>query len=313
MGVAADYVYGEELAAPAKNACASAHRKGTGGAGPLSAFGARPRDLGVARRAAEWPGHAPGRKLDRPGMGWTGDRRDVDTDGYRARLRAALPDVRERIQRARERGGGEEVTLVAVTKGHPLDAAYAVAAEGIGRCGENRVQELADKVEAARGSAHADSIEWHLIGHLQRNKVRRALPLFSLIHSVDSLRLARSLSEEASRIGERVEGLVQLNVSGEETKGGIREGHVDAVGRICELEGLRVTGLMTMAPLTDDEHRVRRTFRRAREVFEECARAVSGFQARHLSMGMSQDYEVAVEEGSTMVRLGTVLLGERGR
>lgn len=238
----------------------------------------------------------------------------MDTEAYRARLRGALPEVRERIGRARERGGREaEVTLVAVTKGHPIGAAYAVAAEGVGRCGENRVQELADKVEGARGSEYADSIEWHLIGHLQRNKARRALSLFSLIHSVDSARLARTLSDEAVRAGRTVEGLVQVNVSGEEAKGGIREGHVEAVGRICELEGLRVTGLMTMAPLTEDEARVRRTFRRAREVFDACAAAVDGFRAVHLSMGMSQDYEVAVEEGSTMVRLGTVLLGERGR
>ncbi|HUG01094.1 MAG TPA: YggS family pyridoxal phosphate-dependent enzyme [Longimicrobiales bacterium] len=238
----------------------------------------------------------------------------MDTEGYRARLRGALPEVRERIERARVRGGrASGVTLVAVTKGHPLEAALAVAAEGVWRCGENRVQELAEKVERAGLRAPDDTLEWHLIGHLQRNKARLALPLFSLIHSVDSLRLARALSEEAVRAGRTVEGLVQVNVSGEEAKGGIREGHVEAVGRICELEAVRVRGLMTMAPLTDDYAWVRRTFRRAREVFDECAAGVEGFEARYLSMGMSLDYELAVEEGSTMVRLGTVLLGERGR
>jgi pyridoxal phosphate enzyme (YggS family) len=238
----------------------------------------------------------------------------VDIDGYRARLRDALPQVGERIERAAERAGrgGEEVALVVVTKGHPVAAALAAAAEGVRRCGENRAQELADKAEAV-GTGADLPIEWHMIGHLQRNKVRLAAPHFALIHSIDSERLARALSEEAGRIGRPLDGLVQINVSGEEAKGGIREAWVDAVGRICELDGLRVRGLMTMAPLTDDDDRVRRTFRRAREVFDACADGVADFEATHLSMGMSADYEVAVEEGSTMVRLGTVLLGERGR
>jgi len=238
----------------------------------------------------------------------------VDIEGYRSHLRAALPRVRERIERARERGGrAAEVALVAVTKGHPLAAALAVAAEGVRRCGENRAQELAEKVEAAAaGGTPPAGLEWHLIGHLQRNKVRRAVPCFSLIHSIDSERLARALSEEAERAGRPIEGLVQVHVSGEEAKGGIREGHLDAVGRICSLSGLRVRGLMTMAPLTADDAWVRSTFRRARELFDACAGGMPGFEATYLSMGMSQDYEVAVEEGSTMVRLGTVLLGERG-
>lgn len=239
----------------------------------------------------------------------------MDIEGYRARLRAALPDVRERIERAAARGGRSgTVDIVVVTKGHPPAAALAAAAEGVDRCGENRVQELADKVEAVAASEGPPRpIEWHMIGHLQRNKVRRAVPLFTLIHSIDSERLARALSDEAGRTGRQVEGLVQVNVSGEGAKGGIREGYVEAVRRICELDGLRVRGLMTMAPLTDDEGRVRETFRRARAVFDACAEGVKGFAASYLSMGMSLDYEVAVEEGSTMVRLGTVLLGERGR
>ena len=239
----------------------------------------------------------------------------MDIEGYRARLRAALPGVRERIARAAARGGRSGgVDLVLVTKGHPPAAALAAAAEGVERCGENRVQELVDKVEAVAASeGPSPPIEWHMIGHLQRNKVRRAVPHFALIHSIDSERLARALSDEAGRTGREVEGLVQVNVSGEGAKGGIREKYVDAVRRICELDGLRVRGLMTMAPLTDDEGRVRATFRRAREVFDACAEGVEGFTPSYLSMGMSLDYEVAVEEGSTMVRLGTVLLGERGR
>ncbi|MEN8375780.1 MAG: YggS family pyridoxal phosphate-dependent enzyme [Gemmatimonadota bacterium] len=237
----------------------------------------------------------------------------MDIEGYRERLRIALPEVRERIGRARERGGrGQDVALVAVTKGHPLDAALAVAAEGVRSCGENRVQELADKVARLESMGAPGPAEWHLIGHLQRNKVRRAVPLFSLIHSIDSRRLAEELSREAGRSGRAVQGLVQVNVSGEQAKGGIPSDHVEEIGRISELPGLRITGLMTMAPLIEDERPVRETFRRAREIFDECAGGVGAFEPRHLSMGMSLDYEVAVEEGSTMVRLGTVLLGERG-
>lgn len=243
-----------------------------------------------------------------------GEAEDVDIDKYRTRLRGALPEVRDRIAAASERAGrADPVTLVAVTKGHPLAAALAVAAETDGPCGENRVAELEDKHRQAEARGTDPPVRWHLIGHLQRNKVRRALPLFRLVHSIDSERLANALSKEATRLGRTVAGLVQINVSGEEAKGGIREGWVDAVGRIAGLEGMRIRGLMTMAPLTDDEATLRRVFRAAREVFDACAAAVPGFEAEHLSMGMSQDYEVAVEEGSTMVRLGTVLLGERGR
>ena len=230
---------------------------------------------------------------------------------YRARLAETLPAVRERLARALERAGRrDEVVIVAVTKGHGPEALEALLDAGLARFGENRVQELEAKV-AAVGRERA---EWHLIGHLQRNKVRRALPLFDLIHSIDSLRLAQELSKEAGRAGRTVTGLVQVNTSGEPTKGGLRaEEAVEGVGRIVELPGLRIQGLMTMAPFTDDERVIRRTFAAARELFEACAKQVPAFEARHLSMGMSNDFEVAVEEGSTMVRLGTVLLGERSQ
>jgi len=230
---------------------------------------------------------------------------------YRARLAESLPAVRERLARALERAGRrDEVTIVAVTKGHGAEALEALLAAGLGRFGENRVQELETKVAAVG----RDRAEWHLIGHLQRNKVRRALPLFDLIHSIDSLRLAQELSKEAERAGRTVTGLVQVNTSGEATKGGLpAEEAVEGVGRIAELPGLRIQGLMTMAPFTDDERVIRRTFAGARRLFEACAKHVPAFEPRHLSMGMSNDFEVAVEEGSTMVRLGTVLLGERSQ
>lgn len=228
---------------------------------------------------------------------------------YTARLLENLPRVEERIAAALARAGRDgAVGIVAVTKGHPPAAAEAALGAGLRMLGENRVQELESKVEAV-GRERA---EWHLIGHLQRNKVRKALPLFDLIESVDSLRLATELSEEAARSGREVRALVQVNTSGEAAKGGFsRDEAFDGVASVVALPHLRVLGLMTLAPLTDDEAVVRRTFARARQLFERCGRELPGFRAEHLSMGMSGDFEIAVEEGSTLVRLGTVLFGER--
>ena len=229
-------------------------------------------------------------------------------------LRASLDAVRERIARASERAGrGEAVEVVAVTKTHGDDVVDAALAAGLRRLGENRVQELAGKVARLQEQGRTAEAEWHLIGHLQRNKVKQALPLFDLIHSIDSERLATELSKEAEREARVVTGLVQVNTSGEDAKSGFGyDEAVDGVGRICALPSLRVVGLMTMAPFVDDERVLRDTFRRARELFDRCA-TIDGFEARHLSMGMSNDYEIAVEEGSTMVRLGTALFGERQR
>lgn len=227
---------------------------------------------------------------------------------YLERLKQTLPDVRDRIGRAAEGAGrsADEVTIVAVTKSHPLDAVHAALAMGLHRLGENRVQEL----EAKRREL-GDGAEWHLIGHLQRNKVRQALPLFDLLQSVDSLRLAQVVAAEAERVGRMVPVLVQVNASGEETKGGFEaESITDGVAKILELPTLRVRGLMTMAPYTDEARVLRGTFRRTKEAFDRCA-ALPGFEATVLSMGMSNDFEIAVEEGSTMVRLGTTLFGER--
>jgi len=227
---------------------------------------------------------------------------------YESRLRTNLPAVRDRITTAAARSGrGEDVILVAVTKGHPAAAVVAAAAAGLRDCGENRVDELERKRQEL-----GHPVRWHLIGHLQRNKVRRALGQFDLIHSVDSPRLAAELSREAERAGLEVELLIQINASGEASKSGLDvESAPETIAHVVQLPTLHVRGLMTMAPFTDDEAVLRRTFRRTRELFDACARGVPGFDARHLSMGMSNDFEIAVEEGSTMVRLGTALFGER--
>lgn len=227
-----------------------------------------------------------------------------------SRLDETVPRVTERIREALERAGrGDDVRMVAVTKGHPPEAALAAARAGLRAFGENRVQELERKVsEVGR-----DAVEWHLIGHLQRNKARQALPLFDWIHSVDSLRIARALSKEAVRAGTTVRGLLQVNVSGEDSKGGFEgDGAVEALGAIAALDGIQIHGLMTMAPWTEDEAVLRRTFAAARDLLDTLHRQLpDALRGRELSMGMSNDYEIAIEEGATMVRLGTALFGER--
>jgi pyridoxal phosphate enzyme (YggS family) len=225
-------------------------------------------------------------------------------------LKARVDEVRERIEAARLRAGRTDaVTLVAVTKTHPADVVRAAIEAGVADVGENRVQEMDDKVaEIGRGA-----VRWHLIGHLQRNKAARAVALADLVHSLDSVRLAEALSADAVKAGAVIRALVQVNTSGEESKFGLAADEaLDAAARMAALPGLRLEGMMTMAPFTDDEAVIRRTFAGARRLCEEAARQVPGF-GRQLSMGMSNDFEAAVEEGSTLVRVGSTLFGERGR
>jgi pyridoxal phosphate enzyme (YggS family) len=230
----------------------------------------------------------------------------METDGLAGRV----AEVRERIERARERAGRTDaVTLVAVTKTHPASTVEAAIRAGVGDVGENRVQELGDKVDAVGRAA----VRWHLIGHLQRNKVAKALPLFDLLHSLDSVRLAETISAEAVKAGTTVRALVEVNSIGEESKGGFpADEAIDGIGRILELPGIELAGLMTMAPFTDDTAVVRRAFARTRELAAEAARQLPAFRAEHLSMGMSNDFEIAVEEGATLVRVGSSIFGERG-
>jgi hypothetical protein len=151
------------------------------------------------------------------------------------------------------------------------------------------------------------------VGHLQRNKVKRALRVFEMVQSVDSLRLAEEIDREGAKAGRRVDVLVEINASGEASKYGLPvDDALPVVARIARLAGVRVLGVMTLAPWTPEAEVVRAVFRRTRECFEQCRDEVPGFEARHLSMGMSNDYPIAVEEGATMVRLGTALFGERG-
>ena len=222
---------------------------------------------------------------------------------------ARVGEVQERIEQACARTGRTgPVELIAVTKTHPSAAVRAALAAGVRDIAENRVGELADKVhEVGR-----DAARWHLIGHLQRNKIKRALELFDLLHSLDSHRLAEALSAEAVAAGREARVLVQINASGEATKGGFpAQSALEDIARIADLPGLRLAGVMTMAPFGAAEAVLRTVFARTRTVCEEAARQVPGFEPAVLSMGMSDDFEIAVEEGSTAVRVGTLLFGGR--
>jgi PLP dependent protein len=221
-------------------------------------------------------------------------------------LAERLADVRARIAEAQaRRGWTHPVTVVAVTKTHPPEAVQAAVAAGLSAVGENRVQEALAKQDALPGLP----VDWHLIGTLQRNKARHAVNRFALIHSVDSAALAAELDRRAEP-GSTQPVLVQVNCSGEPQKGGVEPEELPGLlDRLGSLQRLALRGLMTMAELTSDVETQRRAFRRLRELKEQAAGR--GVSLAELSMGMSGDYLVAVEEGATMVRLGTLLFGER--
>ena len=223
-----------------------------------------------------------------------------------ATLPAALADVRRRIASAVERGGdAQSVTIVAVTKTFGPDAPLAAFGAGLTDVGENRVQEALDKIALVPAP-----LRWHLIGHLQRNKVKLTDP-FALVHGMDSPRLADALHAHGATRGTPVPVLLQVNSSGEETKGGYTPSGIAAEAvRLKSMDGVLVRGVMTMAPFDAPESMLRATFRGARQVRDMLAGA--GLPAVELSMGMSGDFEIAVEEGATMVRLGTILFGTRG-
>ena len=217
-----------------------------------------------------------------------------------------LSEVRQRIDQAVRRGGhGQDVRIIAVTKTHGSDAVEAAWNAGLQDVGENRVQEALGKMAAVSPPVH-----WHLIGHLQRNKVKSA-DGFHLIHSIDSQRLAETVDAHARSAGRRQPVLVQVNVVGEESKGGFPLSDLEpAAPVLAGMQGIDVQGIMTMAPLDASEVILRRVFSGAREA--RSVLADNGLVGcRELSMGMSGDYEVAVEEGATMIRLGTILFGER--
>jgi pyridoxal phosphate enzyme (YggS family) len=215
-----------------------------------------------------------------------------------------LDEVRDRIAAAAGRSGRSpsDVTLVCVTKNRSLDEIRAALDCGVPIVAENRVQEAAEKIRAL-----PHTVTWHLVGHLQRNKVKLAIELFDMIHSVDSLRLAEEIEKRAAMAQEIVPLLIEVNVAAEESKFGVTPDDApelaDAVSRMPNVD---LGGLMTMAPFVDDAEQVRHVFRELRELRDRL-RHEHGIELPHLSMGMTQDYEVAVEEGATMVRIGSAI------
>jgi pyridoxal phosphate enzyme (YggS family) len=225
-----------------------------------------------------------------------------------------LAQVRERIAVAVRRAGRlqEEVELMAVSKTFPAERIREAYDAGLRRFGENRVQEFAGKIEALRDLHNA---EWHLIGHLQTNKAAKAVELYHAVDSVDSLRLAQKLDSCAQQLGKKLQVLIEINVGGEAAKSGVAPESRELEYLLLEapkLEHLDFRGLMTVPPFADDPFEARPYFRKLRELRDQiAARRLPAVDMRTLSMGMSHDFEVAIEEGSTCVRVGTAIFGER--
>ncbi len=234
-----------------------------------------------------------------------------------------LAVIEERIADAARRAGRDPdgITLIGVSKTHPPEAVRAALEAGLAHFGENRVQEAEGKV-AALADARA-ALTWHLIGHLQSNKARKAAALFDLVHSLDSLALAQALDRHAGALGRRLAVLLQVNVSGEASKDGfalagweerpaVLDAFCGALEPLLALPQLEVRGLMTIAPLDDDPAAAVATFRSTRRLRDALARRFPQARWDELSMGMTDDFEDAIAEGATMVRIGRAIFGSRG-
>lgn len=218
-------------------------------------------------------------------------------------------EIRDRMERAMERAGRDAsaVTLVAVTKTRSMDEMARAVAAGVRDVGENKVQEA----EAKKPELHA-SVRWHFVGHLQKNKAKKAVELFDLIHTVDSATIGQRIDRLAAERDKVQPVLVQVDLAGEETKDGLpEEGLFPTLEKLRECSNLRVDGLMVLPPYFDDTDEVRPYFQRLRELSDNGQER--GLVGRELSMGMSHDFEVAIEEGATLIRVGTALFGPRAQ
>lgn len=240
-----------------------------------------------------------------------------------AQIEENIAAVRARIAAAAERAGRNpaDVQIVAVTKTHGPEVILAAYEAGLRHFGENRVEEAEGKIAALRADLPPDGV-WHMVGHIQSRKTADVAALFEWVHSVDRFKVARRLSEAAQRLGRTLEVLLEINLSGEKSKFGYDlsrwpddaaqgEAFFAEVAHLLELPNLHWQGLMTMAPYTTDAETVRPIFRRLRLLREALRSRFPALDWPHLSMGMSGDFEVAVEEGATMVRIGTALFGPR--
>jgi hypothetical protein len=241
----------------------------------------------------------------------------------RSPLAEKLVELRDRIGAACAKAGREvsEITLIAVTKNAPPEQVREIISLGVGDLGESRAQALTQRAaqineffqrQQSRGEANFPTrLRWHMIGHLQRNKVKPILPLVDLIHSVDSLRLAEEIDTFAGKMGKKIPVLLQINASEEQQKHGVAVGAaVHLAEQIDTMPNVQLIGLMSMAALSDKAEAARLAFARTREIFEEMRwNKIGGNVFRHLSMGMSHDFEQAILEGATMLRIGSFLFG----
>jgi pyridoxal phosphate enzyme (YggS family) len=225
-------------------------------------------------------------------------------------LAANIDHVRSRIAEAAIRVGRapEEITLVAVSKTMPVELVRMAYNLGVTDFGENRVQEALPKIAAF----HPQGLHWHMIGHLQSNKAAKVVNTFYCVHSVDSLHLAQTLSRHAGEQGKRLSVLLQVNISGEASKEGVSLAETPELARqVVALPHIHIDGLMTIAPLAGDPEQVRPVFRALRLLREQLRAELPQCSWQHLSMGMTDDYSVAIEEGATIVRIGRAIFGER--
>jgi pyridoxal phosphate enzyme (YggS family) len=223
-----------------------------------------------------------------------------------------IQSIEERIGRAADKCGRskEEITLLAVTKTFPIESISQVAAAGVYKFGENRVQEAEGKILHFRDRL---KLEWHLVGHLQSNKAHRAAELSDVIHSLDSVKIATRLNQSSLELGKRMSVLLQVDLGSEETKFGADPGRVrEIVEELSHLKGLQLNGLMTIPPFFEDPDRVRPYFAQLRKLGEALESEQPGcLGQKHFSMGMSHDFEAAILEGATIVRIGTAIFGSR--
>lgn len=220
-----------------------------------------------------------------------------------ARVQATIAQAAQRVGRS-----PEEITLVAVSKTKPLELVKIAYQLGVTNFGENRVQDALPKIAAF----HPSGLLWHMIGHLQSNKAAKVASTFDYVQSLDSLHLAQTLNRHAKEQQRRLPVLLQVNISGEQSKEGMTPEETPIVARqIVALPHLEVQGLMTVAPLVQDPEEVRPVFRALRLLQQRLQREVAGSAWQHLSMGMTDDYAIAIEEGATLVRVGRAIFGER--
>lgn len=225
-----------------------------------------------------------------------------------------IKDIEENILKACKKAGRnrDEVTLIAVSKTQTIDKIEEVLETGILNLGENKVQELVSKIEALNQDKHKN-IKWHMIGHLQRNKVKYIVDKVALIHSVDSVRLAKQIEKEAKKCDVEVDVLMEVNIANDPNKFGFKEDEVySAILEIAKLKHINIKGLMTIAPYVEDPEDNRVYFSKMKQLSVDIdAKNIDNVSMETLSMGMTGDYRVAIEEGATMVRIGTAIFGER--